>query len=192
MSPNRNRQDVRTGSSGGGKDCRRRDEGPEDTFTAINERPVDDISIQFFYQPHTLTLLMLAIGYALYVAFSLERETLEEHIWAGIKVVSIFFLIISCITYPNGPFTRPHPVVWRLVFGASVLYLLLLLFILCQNYDTVKAIMYWFSPDLKHFHIDMEKEYGVNCSVITVERVWSHVDVFAAGHLIGQLLSNDL
>lgn len=31
----------------------------------------------------------------------------------------------------------------------------------------------------------MDKEYGVNCSDITVERVWSHVDVFALGHFIG-------
>lgn len=26
-----------------------------DPFVAINERPVDDISLQFFYKPHTLT-----------------------------------------------------------------------------------------------------------------------------------------
>lgn len=31
----------------------------------------------------------------------------------------------------------------------------------------------------------MDKEYGVNCSDITVERVWSHVDVFALGHFLG-------
>ncbi|ERL93183.1 hypothetical protein D910_10480 [Dendroctonus ponderosae] len=31
----------------------------------------------------------------------------------------------------------------------------------------------------------MDKEYGVNCSDISVERVWSHVDVFALGHFFG-------
>lgn len=157
-----------------------------DTFTSINERQVDDISIRLFYQPHTVTLLIVSICYALYVGFTHDNETLEDNIWSGIKVVSIFFLVVSSITYPNGPFTRPHPVVWRIVFGASVLYLLLLLFVLCQNYRTVKAIMYWFSPDLQNFTIDMEKEYGVNCSIITADKLWGHVDVFAAGHLIGE------
>ena len=158
----------------------------DQTFTSINERQVEEISIRLFYQPHTVSLLIVSICYALYVGFTQDCDILEDNIWNGIKVVSVFFLVVSSITYPNGPFTRPHPVLWRIVFGASVLYLLLLLFILCQNYQTVKAIIYWFSPDLKNFTIDMEKEYGVNCSIITVEKIWSHIDVFAAGHLIGK------
>ncbi len=31
-----------------------------------------------------------------------------------------FFLIISVLAFPNGPFTRPHPAVWRILFGVSV------------------------------------------------------------------------
>jgi phosphatidylserine synthase 1 len=29
------------------------------------------------------------------------------------------------------------------------------------------------------------QEYGVNCSDITIERIWSHLDVFAWGHFLG-------
>lgn len=29
------------------------------------------------------------------------------------------------------------------------------------------------------------QEYGVNCSDINFDRVWSHVDVFAVGHYLG-------
>lgn len=29
------------------------------------------------------------------------------------------------------------------------------------------------------------QEYGVNCSDITIERIWSHMDVFAWGHFLG-------
>ena len=32
------------------------------------------------------------------------------------------------------------------------------------------------------------QEYGVNCSQITVERVWAHVDVFALAHFLGWIL----
>lgn len=32
------------------------------------------------------------------------------------------------------------------------------------------------------------KEYGVNCSDISLERVWSHMDVFAASHFFGWIM----
>lgn len=155
-------------------------------YTNINERPVDDISLEFFYKPHTLTLLAVSILGVLYTAFTRDSEaSLEGNVWSGLCCVVFFFLIVSSLAFPNGPFTRPHPVVWRLVFGLSVLYLMGLLFLLFQNYNTVKSIMYWFYPDLKSFSIDHEKEYGVNCSDVNWERLKSHIDVFAWGHFLG-------
>lgn len=117
--------------------------------------------------------------------FYRDTASLEDNIRAGFLCCCFFFLIISILALPNGPFIRPHPVVWRMVFGMSVMYLLFCLFILFQNYETVKSILYWCDPSLRAFHIDMEKEYGVNCSDITLERVWSNMDVFAVGHFVG-------
>ncbi|KAL5274395.1 PTDSS1 family protein [Megaselia abdita] len=99
--------------------------------------------------------------------------------------VVFFFLIVSVLAFPNGPFTRPHPAVWRILFGCSVLYLLALQFLMFQNYKTIMNIFYWLDPKLQNFHINLEKEYGANCSDISFERVWSHVDVFAWGHFLG-------
>lgn len=82
-------------------------------------------------------------------------------------------------------FTRPHPLFWRLIFILSILYELALIFILFQDYDYIKEKIYSMYPDLKEFHIDTEKEYGVNCSDITVERIWDSLDVFAWGHFVG-------
>ncbi|XP_042907356.1 phosphatidylserine synthase isoform X2 [Parasteatoda tepidariorum] len=156
-----------------------------DHFCNVNERPVEDISLEFFYKPHTITLLSGAF-IAVLVSISLRNDdNFEDNIWRGILCVCFFFLIISTLAFPNGPFIRPHPAIWRIVFGVSVIYLLSLLFVLFQRYSTIKNIMYWFYPDLSQFKIDQEKEYGVNCSDITVERVWGHVDVFAFGHLFG-------
>ncbi|XP_028048547.1 phosphatidylserine synthase 1 isoform X2 [Monomorium pharaonis] len=117
----------------------------------------------------------------------INRNTtnIEDNLWAGMLCIIFFFLIISVLTFPNGPFTRPHPVVWRIVFGCSVLYLMFLLFLLFQNYETVRKILVWVDPGLASFHIDMDKEYGVNCSDITPERVWNHLDVFAVAHFLG-------
>lgn len=86
-----------------------------------------------------------------------DESTIQDNIWSGICCVVFFFLIISVLTFPNGPFTRPHPAVWRIVFGMSVLYLLSLLFLLFQSHSTVYEIMYWIDPELRNFHIDMDK-----------------------------------
>lgn len=42
-----------------------------------------------------------------------------------------------------------------------------------------------FSIFLFIYLIDVTQDYGVNCSHITIERIWSHVDVFAYGHFLG-------
>ncbi|XP_023022435.1 phosphatidylserine synthase 1 homolog l(3)77CDf [Leptinotarsa decemlineata] len=156
-----------------------------DSFNTINEKPVDDISLHFFYKPHTISLLVLSIGFVIYFAFVRDTDNIENNIWTGLKVCCYFFLIISVLAFPNGPFIRPHPAVWRVVFGLSVIYLLVCLFVLFQDYKTVRNVLFWMDPSLKNFSIDLDKEYGVNCSDITVERIWSHVDVFAVGHFFG-------
>lgn len=82
-------------------------------------------------------------------------------------------------------FTRPHPIVWKIVFLASILYEIFLIFILSQDYHDVRHMMHTAYPDLRNFSIDVEKQYGVNCSDITVERIWNSIDVFAWGHFLG-------
>lgn len=77
--------------------------------------------------------------------------------------VIFFFLIVSILAFPNGPFTRPHPVVWRMLFGLSVLYLLFLLFLMFQDYKSIMGIFYWFDPRLRNFNIDMDKVGLITC-----------------------------
>ena len=38
---------------------------------------------------------------------------------------------------------------------------------------------------MANYSIDAEKEYGVDCNNITLERLWSHFDWFAFGHYWG-------
>lgn len=98
--------------------------------------------------------LLLFLCFFLYCR---DEKDIGDNIWAGICCVVFFFLIVSVLAFPNGPFTRPHPAVWRIVFGLSVLYVLALLFLLFQNYKTVMNILHWLDPSLKDFHINMDK-----------------------------------
>lgn len=54
------------------------------------------------------------------------------------QAMTFIFLCVSLVAFPNGPFTRPHPLVWRLVLGISVLYWMGLVFALFQSYDDIR------------------------------------------------------
>lgn len=86
-----------------------------------------------------------------------DEANFQDNVWAGILCVVFFFLIVSVLAFPNGPFTRPHPAVWRILFGCSVLYLLALQFLMFQNHKTIMNIFYWLDPKLQTFHINLEK-----------------------------------
>uniref|UniRef100_A0A4W6DWV1 Phosphatidylserine synthase n=1 Tax=Lates calcarifer TaxID=8187 RepID=A0A4W6DWV1_LATCA len=152
-------------------------------FRMINEQQVEDICIDFFYKPHTITLLTVTVLSLMYFAFTSTQTTIFR---VGLVVVVSFFLVISVLAFPNGPFTRPHPAIWRIVFGLSVLYFLFLVFLIFLNWDQVKTLMYWLDPNLRYATREADiMEYAVNCTTITWERILSHFDIFAFGHFAG-------
>ena len=81
-------------------------------FQTINEKTVDDISIDYFYKSHAITLLIVCLSVIIYSSFTRDDEVdFKDNIWVGMKHVLFMFLIVSALTFPNGPFTRPHPVI---------------------------------------------------------------------------------
>ena len=69
-----------------------------DHYKSINERPVDDISLEFFYQPHTITTMVICIVGLTYTAF-VRDETVDWHsnIYTGMVGVLLFFMIVLSI-----------------------------------------------------------------------------------------------
>lgn len=53
----------------GGSGPKPKPEEIAETFLVVNERPVDDISLDFFYKPHTITLLAVSVLAVMYFAF---------------------------------------------------------------------------------------------------------------------------
>ncbi|XP_056335422.1 phosphatidylserine synthase 1 isoform X2 [Danio aesculapii] len=155
-------------------------------FRMVNEQQVEDITIDFFYKPHTITLLTFTVVSIMYFAFTRDDGDSDKNLRVGLLLVVSFFLVISVLAFPNGPFTRPHPSVWRMVFGLSVLYFLFLVFLIFLNWDQVKALLYWLDPNLRYAKREADvMEYAINCHVITWERILSHFDIFALAHFWG-------
>ncbi|XP_072042246.1 phosphatidylserine synthase 1-like [Amphiura filiformis] len=165
-----------------------------DHFRYINEQEVEDISLEFFYKPHTITLLLIAIVTTFYFAFTNTHEDNSvQNIFNGLKCLAFFFLILSLLAFPNGPFTRPHPALWRIIFGCSVMYLLLLVFVLFQSYTDVRRMMEAAFPDLQQNKYSvLDRQYAVNCSDVSFYRLWQAADWFAFSHFAGWILKAGL
>ena len=162
----------------------------EESWSVVNERKVTEITLNFFYRPRTLTLLSLIVVSLVFVAFMrpARNETSDRpgNIAAGVLAAIFLFLSIGLLVFPNGPYTRPHPAVWRLVFGLSFLYFLFLSFILFQSYTDVQMLMNWVDPQLNNTKSDSNKLYAVDCS-FTAENLYSRFDIFIPSHFIGWL-----
>lgn len=50
----------------------------------------------------------------------------------GLVAVVVVFILIGSVHMPDGPFLRPHPVLWRVVLCLIILYVLFLIFLLFQ------------------------------------------------------------
>ena len=129
-------------------------------FVEINDKSVDDIQLEVFYKPHTISLLLLCVFGLTYTAFVRDSSDHQDNLFTGLCGVFVFFMIVSVLAFPNGPFTRPHPIMWRMVFGCSVLYLLVIQFLIHLDYDAVRSIIIWFDPKMvrhmKNTHLIMQ------------------------------------
>lgn len=154
------------------------DENDEDP----SEQKVEEITIKFFYKPRTLTALALCVLSMFYFAFVRDADhNQHDNFWHGCLGAIALFLVICLLICPNGPFIRPHPAIWRLVFGISVVYAMFLAFLLFQSYKDVLTILQYFDPKLKSAKPDTEV-YAEDCS-------WSvfltRLDIFCVAHFLG-------
>lgn len=144
-----------------------------------------DPALGFFYRPHTITILLALLSYFLYIAL-IEEFSRKSCIHTGLIAVTGVFLLIGVMLFPNGPFIRPHPVLWRLFLASGIAYLLFLVFILFQNVDDARQLIkYLFDNDLG---VPLpERTYCEDCS-LTWNSIMDKMDGFVPAHIIGWYL----
>ena len=88
----------------------------------------------YFMRAHTITVLIFLIGCLVYVAlFEPDEATgTDYNSKRGLLAALYFWLALGMTIMPDGPFSRPHPIIWRLMFSMSIVYELLLIFLLFQ------------------------------------------------------------
>ena len=155
-----------------------------DKWDATNERRVKEITLHFFYKPRSLTLLAVGTLIIIYFAFVNNPDADQAtSVLTGLLAITFVFLSVGLLVFPNGPFIRPHPAIWRLIFGLSVLYLFVMVFVLFQKRSDVLEVIYIFDPSLRGFDIDWS-EFTPDCS-FKFANIWSRIDYFIPAHFFG-------
>ncbi len=145
--------------------------------------PIDDVLGGFLYRPRTVTVLALLMAALLYQAFfGRDSPSQSENTLQGIAVASIFFVLYGVTQFKNGPFIRPHPAIWRGVQAASIIYLVLLIFLFFQNLSDARLL-------LRHVDASLgvalpERSYAADCS-FTWANIKDNIDVFVLSHALG-------
>ena len=83
-------------------------------------------------RPHNVIIMGGILALLLVFAFDDTPRTDSENAIRGLKMLCAVFLITCVVHFRDGPFYRPHPAIWRLVHGLSVLYELFLVYLLFQ------------------------------------------------------------
>jgi len=157
-------------------------------YRSLNEQQVEDITLDFFYKPHTLTLLSGLLLALLYTACTRDNSDETLNIYHGVLTISgILVLPLSLLLFPNGPFTRPHPAFWRITYGAALWYFLMLVFTLFLNMKQIRSVMIYVSPELEHAkrEVDVIESYAQNCDEVDFKTIWDSLDIFAFAHFWG-------
>ncbi|CAH8834847.1 unnamed protein product [Trichobilharzia szidati] len=151
----------------------------------------DDGTSTFFWNAHTVLCLIIFACILTYVAVAENGNYSSEYnMKRGISAVIMVFLLFGVVHTPDGPFLRPHPAFWRFVLCLSILYELILVFLLFQSVDDARQ---W----LRYLDLELgkpleEKDYGGNCRIYdwdTPDDPWhniiSKMDGFVVVHFVG-------
>jgi len=154
-----------------------------------DEQYVEDVTVEFLYRKHTVLALAVVTGVLIYLTFTqAPHATLFENTKMGVWASIFFLLTLGMLVFPNGPFIRPHPLLWRLTFGVGVVYNIFLTILLFQNKADARALMTIFDADLGVRPVD--KDYATHCE-ITFNTVYNAVnDRFFVAHFVGWVLKS--
>ena len=154
-----------------------------------NEQHVEDITLDFLYKPHATSALIFSLFMLCYFGFSRDSENydIRDNILQGYKACCVLFVIIGLLCFPNGPFIRPHPAIWRVVLALSIIYLMALTWALFLSVDQARMTLHYLDPTLKDSkrEIDTVEAYAEDCDNLTFEKLWMSMDIFAFAHFTG-------
>lgn len=155
-------------------------------FSGGENTPVTDVSIPWLYDSHSVWVLCIVSVVIWYAANRAGPfETLGQALLASLPYAVSIYLAVGLFAFPSGPFIRPHPIVWKIVFGISLLYLLVLIVLLVPSPSQTRAMLNYIDPQVGiPFELPL---YAEDCS-LTWPNIKDKLDVFVLAHFFGWLI----
>jgi len=158
---------------------------------SVETEVVDDGTLSFIFRSHTFSALLIILSCVSYFAFySEESDDFSFNIKRGLIAVSLNFLAFGVTQARDGPFYRPHPIVWRFLLSCAVLYNLILVFLLFQTPKDFRRLIIWVDASLNESIV--EEAYGDHCTIYDETQPddpWHNVkgkmDGFVIAHALG-------
>jgi phosphatidylserine synthase 2 len=173
--------------------CRQRTAHDWMQYKAEIERDDDqqEGTISYFWKAHTITVLLFLICCLVYVGvIETPSDDSDYNSRRGLLAAVFFWVFAGMTIMPDGPFLRPHPAIWRCAFAASIVYELMLIFMLFQSPNDARQLLKFFDEGLGE--PIPERTYSENCLIYDASmpsnpfhNLWDKVDVFIFAHLFG-------
>ncbi|RLN14748.1 hypothetical protein BBJ28_00020420 [Nothophytophthora sp. Chile5] len=117
------------------------------TFRATHGSEVEGLLL-FPEQPRQFAVLFLVVAGFSYYSFTHDSQDATQNVRNGLFAGVLIFLVYCFLQTRDGLMMRPHPGVWRVVHGCSVVYLLVLAAMLVQNRDGAIRAMQFLFPEV--------------------------------------------
>ncbi|ORZ03368.1 phosphatidyl serine synthase-domain-containing protein [Syncephalastrum racemosum] len=136
----------------------------------------------FVVHPHTLTALGILLAWLFYAAVRTPYVDTETSVKLGISAAVGCFIFIGMLQFRDGPFIRPSVPFWRAVLSLSVMYQLVLVFLLFLSKEEARRFMVYLDPELGHQL--PERSYAEGCD-LTMDTIKNQMDIFVLAHILG-------
>ncbi|XP_070563726.1 phosphatidylserine synthase 2-like [Ptychodera flava] len=159
-------------------------------FAEKQSHVYDDGTSSYFWRAHTLTVLFLMLAGFVYVALfeSVEEDT-SYNVKRGVFATVTVFCLFGMTQAKDGPFNRPHPAFWRMILMLSVIYELILVFVLFQTADDARKLLKYLDKELGKPLPEIS--YGEDCTFYDpghqdpFHNFWEKWDMFVIAHILG-------
>lgn len=161
-----------------------------------NANHILDQAEEWLWERHTLIVLCFVLYQVVQIAFSEDNTDSVKNARRGTIAGCVAFLVVGALQFNDGPFMRPHPMVWRVVFGISILNMLAYTFLVFQTPEDGRAILHMIEPRMG---VPLpEQTYAEDCRIYVPNHpsgnpfanVYEKMDIFIIGHSLGWFIKS--
>ncbi|KAJ0393091.1 hypothetical protein P43SY_004485 [Pythium insidiosum] len=119
----------------------------------------------FRERPRQLLVLTSVVAAVSYYSFTHDSNDPVQNVRTGLCTAVLIFLVYCFLQTRDGLMVRPHPGLWRVVHGCSVVYLLLLAAVSVQNRQGAITSMQFFFPEVGSHRKMTQRGQKLECDI---------------------------